>query len=506
MAKKVLLADDSVTIQKVVGISLANEDLELITVDNGIDAIERARALRPDLILSDVVMPGKSGYEVAEAIKSDPNLRHIPLLLLTQTFETFDAERAKRIGVDGHITKPFEAQTLVARVKEYLEAPPVAAPESPPAAAQHDEYDFLGDSDELVAEAVPEADAGFDLAVEADDDNAARTQFLDTPRSAPAPDQTVAMMPDELPTPVEKPAVPSMAATTPRFSSSDANPAQTIAIMDELPLSAEIGSDPLLFDDATSDVTEDSFDLLHDEAGEDEPAATTAPALQIDLSNPAATMIVTEAADDAFDLSFNPPAVEPRVTTPTVAVPEESFGDVFPAAEPAPVPLAGLGEAPYTEESSFDLSAAEEYAEPVEEIAAYEPELEAVAVVEPLFEESAPTAVEAFAPAPLAEESAFEMAGEESFEAIEPEPRIEHIASPQVAVMPAAASAATVSPEMRDQIHATIEKIAWEAMGDLSEQIIQQVVARVEAIAWEVIPQMAETLILEEIRRMKRDS
>ena len=64
MPKTLLLADDSVTIQKVVGISFASEDITLITVDNGDDAIVKAREIRPDMVLADVVMPGKNGYEV----------------------------------------------------------------------------------------------------------------------------------------------------------------------------------------------------------------------------------------------------------------------------------------------------------------------------------------------------------------------------------------------------------------------------------------------------------
>src|SRR5262245_36943331 len=124
MPKSLLLADDSVTIQKVVGISFANEDIEITTVDNGRDAVAKARALRPDIILADVVMPGMSGYEVCETVKSDPNLRHIPVLLLTGTFEAFDQARATAVGAAGHVAKPFEAQTLVDRVKQLLASAP----------------------------------------------------------------------------------------------------------------------------------------------------------------------------------------------------------------------------------------------------------------------------------------------------------------------------------------------------------------------------------------------
>jgi CheY-like chemotaxis protein len=134
MPKTLLLADDSVTIQKVVGISFANEDVALLTVDNGDDAIARTREARPDIVLADVVMPGMNGYEVCEAIKLDPELRHTPVLLLTGTFEAFDEDRATRAGADGHITKPFEAQALVDQVNARLAqatATPVSASPTP---------------------------------------------------------------------------------------------------------------------------------------------------------------------------------------------------------------------------------------------------------------------------------------------------------------------------------------------------------------------------------------
>ena len=120
MPKTLLLADDSVVIQKLVALSFANEEIDLITVYNGDEALQKVRESVPDLVLADVVMPGKNGYEVCEAIKGDPQLRHIPVLLLTGTFEAFDEERARQVGSDGRITKPFEAQALVARVNELL--------------------------------------------------------------------------------------------------------------------------------------------------------------------------------------------------------------------------------------------------------------------------------------------------------------------------------------------------------------------------------------------------
>lgn len=128
MSKKLLLADDSITIQKVIGITFANEDYALSVVDNGNAALEKARAQRPDLILADVFMPGKNGYELCAAIKADPTLQQIPVLLLAGTFEPFDEAKARKAGADGWIAKPFESQTLIDRVEDLLARPrPVAA-------------------------------------------------------------------------------------------------------------------------------------------------------------------------------------------------------------------------------------------------------------------------------------------------------------------------------------------------------------------------------------------
>jgi CheY-like chemotaxis protein len=127
--KKILLADDSITIQKVVSITFASEDYDLIIVSDGDAAIEKAKDAVPDLIMADVSMPGKTGYEVCETVKKDPVLGKIPVILLAGTFEPLNAEEASRVGADDHIVKPFESEMLIKKVKTLLERPPeVAAP------------------------------------------------------------------------------------------------------------------------------------------------------------------------------------------------------------------------------------------------------------------------------------------------------------------------------------------------------------------------------------------
>ncbi|HYX92923.1 MAG TPA: response regulator, partial [Myxococcaceae bacterium] len=117
MPKNVLVADDSITMRKVIGMTFAAEDFHITAVDNGIEAVAKARELKPDLVVADVTMPGKSGYEVCEQIKSDPSTARTPVLLLAGNSEAFDEARARAAKADGHIVKPFESQTLLDKVR-----------------------------------------------------------------------------------------------------------------------------------------------------------------------------------------------------------------------------------------------------------------------------------------------------------------------------------------------------------------------------------------------------
>jgi len=125
MTKKLLLADDSITIQKVIQITFAHEDYQLTITDNGDTALVRAEEQVPDLVMADVYMPGKNGYELCAAIKQSPALRQVPVLLLAGSFEPFDEGKARAAGADAWIEKPFESQALIDKVAELLSAVPV---------------------------------------------------------------------------------------------------------------------------------------------------------------------------------------------------------------------------------------------------------------------------------------------------------------------------------------------------------------------------------------------
>ena len=142
MQPKLLLADDSVTIQRVIELTFADEDVKVVAVGDGKQAIERVQSDRPDIVLADVGMPERDGYEVAAFIKGDPALAHIPVLLLTGAFEPIDEARARAVGCDGVLVKPFEPQMVISRVRDLLAGKrdggpgTVAAPAPAPAPAE----------------------------------------------------------------------------------------------------------------------------------------------------------------------------------------------------------------------------------------------------------------------------------------------------------------------------------------------------------------------------------
>ena len=113
MARKILLADDSVTAQNMGRKILADAGYEVITVNNGSAALKKIAEVKPDLIVLDVYMPGYSGLEVCQRLKEAGETSRIPVLLTVGKLEPFKPEEAKRVRADGFIVKPFEASELL---------------------------------------------------------------------------------------------------------------------------------------------------------------------------------------------------------------------------------------------------------------------------------------------------------------------------------------------------------------------------------------------------------
>lgn len=120
--RKLLLADDSVTIQKVVNLTFADEGIDVITVGDGDSAIEKISQISPDVVLADVHMPGLSGYQICEILRENPATRDLPVVLLVGSFEPFDEGEAARVGANAYMTKPFQSiRQLVSQVSELME-------------------------------------------------------------------------------------------------------------------------------------------------------------------------------------------------------------------------------------------------------------------------------------------------------------------------------------------------------------------------------------------------
>ena len=130
--RKLLLADDSATIQKVIDLTFADEGVQVVSVSSGQEAIDRLLETMPDVVLADVFMPSPNGYEVCEYVKTNEQFKHIPVMLLVGSFEPFDEAEARRVGADDILTKPFQSiRRLIDRVGALVSSPPPVEKESP---------------------------------------------------------------------------------------------------------------------------------------------------------------------------------------------------------------------------------------------------------------------------------------------------------------------------------------------------------------------------------------
>lgn len=130
--KRILVADDSVTIQKVIALTFADEPFEVQSVGTGAEALELINSWKPDIVLADVIMPQMNGYELCRAVKGQQESSSTPVILLAGTFEAFDEEEAKSVGADDYITKPFESGELIEKVNVLTGGAPALEPQPEP--------------------------------------------------------------------------------------------------------------------------------------------------------------------------------------------------------------------------------------------------------------------------------------------------------------------------------------------------------------------------------------
>lgn len=483
MSKKLLLADDSITIQKVIGITFANEDYELSVVDNGDTALEKARSMIPDLILADVFMPGRNGYELCAAVRQEPALRGIPVLLLTGTFEPFDENKARAVGADSWIAKPFESQALIDRVEELLARIPEPAPaavETPVSAAVTPASPTVAPATSVTP--VPDSDIWGDLA----ETGATETEVV-SPAEFTAED------------------FPSAAAETPASE-------EALALEDDIWGDVSFDEEDLLAGEPAADTAEDIWGTMEEDGAADEvPPAVFAeesfifedeeelPTSETTATSSAAPSAMEEFVFEEEEETFVPmPAAELELLDEDILplddldiLEEEDLGEIAAAPVEETLSFAGEKESFATEALYAPGEIGEVPAFTAE--AASEEQLDAFSGDFALTEEGPewgiaeePGAV--IEPsAPVAEE--FVITPVES--AVEPEP-----VAPPVA---AAAIEERVRAFSEEELAQIVERVAGSVIERLAGSVL-------EKIAWEVVPDLAENLVKEEIRKIRQEA
>lgn len=116
----VLVVDDDPVILKLLEVNFEMEGFQVVRAADGAEGLQRAREVRPDIVVLDVMMPRMTGYEVAKALREDDGTAHIPIIFVTARAQSHDVERGMELGVDDYVTKPFDPLDLIARVNTLL--------------------------------------------------------------------------------------------------------------------------------------------------------------------------------------------------------------------------------------------------------------------------------------------------------------------------------------------------------------------------------------------------
>ena len=139
MAKRIVIADDSATIQRAFAMTFGAEDVTLVAARSADEGLALARQLQPELVIADGMMPGRSGYDLCAAIKSDPTLSSTAVYVLSSAQQPYDDSRGRQCGADGYFVKPFDTAAIIEKVHEALARGPTETAR-PAAAASLDDF------------------------------------------------------------------------------------------------------------------------------------------------------------------------------------------------------------------------------------------------------------------------------------------------------------------------------------------------------------------------------
>jgi two-component system cell cycle response regulator DivK len=120
MKKRILVVEDQEDNRQILRDLLTNAGFDMIEAENGEDAVASAQESRPDLILMDIQLPILDGYEATRRIKADPDLKSIPIIVVTSYALSGDEDKARLAGCDDYVAKPFSPRQLLAKIKEYV--------------------------------------------------------------------------------------------------------------------------------------------------------------------------------------------------------------------------------------------------------------------------------------------------------------------------------------------------------------------------------------------------
>ena len=508
MAKKLLLADDSLTIQKVFGIVFAHLDYQLLVADNGNAALDLARKERPDLVIADIGMPGLDGFELCQAIKTDAALASTPVMLLPGAFENFDESRARACGASGWLSKPFESQTMIDKVETLLAAESLAAPAAT----------LASEPEPLIEETLLPENLVDELPVESNafDTGAAATE-------AESFDEIAELDPVDILAPADAGAEAAESDLLNAFGAEEddglgfieGENLEELIPFDEI---TEPLEDSLGIEEPEIAPTEIPDDDIWDAVSFEEEEAPGADALVVDnvetaspAVEPAAPFAEPEPEEDILELAEadildvgEDEEMEPFAPVEVSAAPEisdASFAHEAPAAEDAVLPVS---------EPAFDP--------PGDPEPGPEPELEPETELAPgIIDFSAPAVATApedrdSGQTPIHQEPASEVFELEA-EGLETEELDAEEASkeefsfndlPEEEAAPVAASPVTpqvLEEQLRNLDPAVLEEIVSRVAAPLIEKLAAKIL---EQVVWDVVPDLAETMIREEIEKIKQ--